>query len=899
MPQSRWPLPRSFGTITAMAEKEGEPPSAWLFGGSVAAVDVEEVSLPPQPLNDLWEVTWGGEDGNSQVEWTFVGPTFDYISDDGMGNAVDYTTSLDRGYGFTSDEFLWPSSRSGHAAWADERGHLFIFGGVGQRFGRTETSDNLVNEDSDDPHDAFPTTTSGCGCSLLSDLWGLVPKRSKMNRPISTDCETGYVDPITGSCNRPPATKAFAAPPGGAGSIPSRIFLKLQEPTPSPWAGVAGKSASVRTADGDGPWPWTPDQVGRLANAGLQPAFAQNNPSGLEESRWAIMGGMSLSMIATGDATPLPDGMWLSAGTDSGWMLSRFSALAWTDGRSAFLYGGVGRMKTKQTSALGQFRHDDPNGPSIQEVSCWAGGIRSASSNTTTLDDLWRFDIDKMGAWLDQDRHPELGLPQVSVQFPTRLEMPQSSGTRANAVVWNHPSAASVATFYGGAGVTDDSAKDLNRTQEEQDLDDLINAASTELVYHGNGYTSGFDWNETSREWTWNAVAVDCDRETDVHCSPDRTDNASDVYWALRQAVNRARKADAAKALAERQATEAFCHHPSYVAVGSWCQTHPTHCGCPSTPACPKNGEILDACAECKRYLYASCRLERCADTQVCSATQDKTENIVWDPSYFNSTAERARAQRAKFDHSAKKDDAGENMRRALKPGGLVLDGHAKVGLADPMRVRPHGSMCRDDPANPDTWNICTVTADSSARISRRRGCSDDEYNELSPGRCCDVANADVCAAVVDLSTGTECESMIGRDGMLTACVYTASQTGNGGNTGTGTGPSCDPVDPGSCFMTSGDDGDCCGYTAAIPEDLMGGGGHQYAWTDNEYTCPLRHLDNRDMCPFDGKDAASKGQAAKAASAALSGEFAARYAGEFADRACGHVLWDDVWSVGR
>ena len=194
--QAQWPFPRSFGTITAVPCSPNSPAGcttnqAWLFGGTTgydhevparfsaannSGADARRFNLTKhkvmegQALNDLWHLEW---DQEGSVNWQIIGPygpqVNSYVSSRGQG---DQTNNIFKGS--RDSTLLWPSSRSGHAAWAAADGRLFIFGGVGLTMRTTEKDDqvNMLER-------CTVISDVTCPCAMLADLWTLYPKRGE------------------------------------------------------------------------------------------------------------------------------------------------------------------------------------------------------------------------------------------------------------------------------------------------------------------------------------------------------------------------------------------------------------------------------------------------------------------------------------------------------------------------------------------------------------------------------------------------------------------------------------------------------------------------------------------------------------------------------------------------
>jgi hypothetical protein len=203
-PASRWPLPRSFGTITPLPCPPNSPPGCtknegWLFGGAVGYdhdsparsnttdYQVHEAKcsragtctcVPSSsiseafPVNDLWHLEWD-QSGSGSIDWSYLGPygpdmdNGGYVNSRGQGDLNTYLTAADsKGVGRARRGF-WVSSRSGHAAWAAADGRLFIFGGAGL---------TMLPRPGWKPSDLQPGEYDA-RCAMLGDLWIMYPER--------------------------------------------------------------------------------------------------------------------------------------------------------------------------------------------------------------------------------------------------------------------------------------------------------------------------------------------------------------------------------------------------------------------------------------------------------------------------------------------------------------------------------------------------------------------------------------------------------------------------------------------------------------------------------------------------------------------------------------------------
>ena len=497
VPTSRWPLPRSFGTITAIPDMTGEGGShAILFGGSSGAVNSNGQPIgDPQPLNDLWHFRYHknsqqssgigahtfGKIGNPvgmtvkvEVEWTYVGPTFNYVGDDGVGNVGEYVT--DHGYGSTAVEALWPGARSGHAAYAGADGRVFIFGGVGQHLGR-----RCLQPGGADPqtHNSFQdewirkheTLYDRHTCSLLSDLWAFVPVAENARAPngdrhwpedwreklSSEGCDRD----LAPSCQPISLYPGVTTRPAGIGDPDAQAMLKrANRPNfASPWSGMA---------------PWDPqnpnpqlEDIDPENSRIIVPAYAQNQPSGFQHSRWAIIGG---HLPGTAGPTDGRLGSWVSTPL---WMTPRHSMASWSDGQTAFVLGGQSTTVERQIhirlaeaagcdadSTAGCFVPYEAyavRGHSLvdvySEVSCQAGGLpRNGSTTALALNDMWSFSL---GGGADEWTTNELG-----IVAPQMTGLPADGSPwahRAHAAFWQ-PTDRTPAAFWSGAGMREAAA---------------------------------------------------------------------------------------------------------------------------------------------------------------------------------------------------------------------------------------------------------------------------------------------------------------------------------------------------------------------------------------------------------------------------------------------------------
>lgn len=548
VPTSRWPLPRSFGTVTVVPSPTGDNGAhAFLFGGTTGAVDSNGRALgAPQPMNDLWHfrfhkndvetsVTIGRHIGRRlgagglgdrvpEVEWTYVGPTVNYLGDDGVGGVGEYVTN--HGYGSTSEEALWPGARSGHAAFAGPDGQVFIFGGVGVHLGRSFLQPGLGGADPLRGRlrvDMRETSR----CSLLSELWVLVPVHSTYTDGPPTTCD---ID-LAPSCQPKPAygPGIQVAAPGGIGDLGVRAKLK-QVSSPkytSPWSGLA---------------PWTP----AMPNSELEavdpehprvivPAYAQNQLSGFEHSRWVIVGGNLPGTAGPNDGRL---GSWVSTPS---WMTPRHSMISWTDGHVAFVLGGQSVSVEQQTqlsialdartraheagcnglSAGGCFiANSHEVAASFTEVSCRAGGMSSMNGTSVALSDMWSFSLDgqapaRLGP--GPETNSEAGDGTYSLVVPKRLgRLPGLPNVgRAHAAFWQRTDSVPT-TFWSGAGMSAPPPQpDPSGTWDDRGLDSAVltgwswdrgeDAAAMGIVQqHGDGSNAG--------GWRW---------DPECHCGGD------------------------------------------------------------------------------------------------------------------------------------------------------------------------------------------------------------------------------------------------------------------------------------------------------------------------------------------------------------------------------------------
>ena len=350
---SGWPLPRAFGTITAV---QGTADQAWLFGGAVGydndldadeerALNVSGAAKVRESwvTNDLWHLRW---DADGAVDWTFVGPSIEklgensndgdsvgvqpgsYLGSRGMG---DFTTYISQAEvpGAPWDG-IWPSSRSGHAAWSASDGRLFIFGGVGLSWpgaaGEINMPENMMAAD--------------LACAMLGDLWVL--------DPVSGDnflAVAGFV-PYTGWEQSKWAMGAPAAPEGS----PDRYGGISPDPY-NPSRSSPGLSLGACSAYFDRNYPLTQFPEDQPLSTGGPEHWADfSNGSACPTYITTSDGDIPIIDVVPPQDPLSEDGGWLNLRAScwadefvaqyTHWPWPRRAAASWSDGDTAWLLGG-------------------------------------------------------------------------------------------------------------------------------------------------------------------------------------------------------------------------------------------------------------------------------------------------------------------------------------------------------------------------------------------------------------------------------------------------------------------------------------------------------------------------------------------------------------------------------
>ena len=168
-----WPLKRSRGAIAMSSDNT----HGYLFGGIFNQDFPSRLSVP---LADLWLIPERSPDSSNIIgfDWNYQGPSdFAYC---GRPFGVPNLCEASEG------SILWPSSRSGHAAWVDDvNARLVIFGGVGS--GIMVDGKSLANiysnlgvvVDGTQVHFKWAV-----GCTALTDMWIYNPEDSKFSQVV-------------------------------------------------------------------------------------------------------------------------------------------------------------------------------------------------------------------------------------------------------------------------------------------------------------------------------------------------------------------------------------------------------------------------------------------------------------------------------------------------------------------------------------------------------------------------------------------------------------------------------------------------------------------------------------------------------------------------------------------